>query len=344
MKTIIFLLLASALTLSGCGAPAPAKVATPNEQSATEPILPATQPPASPTEVPAPTVTLPAVLAAALPYPEALKVSIEKDISYTRSLQPGVSEQKLDIYHPEGDGPWPVVLIIPPVGNYRNTLTAMSLGKKLAGQGIVVFVLDAGTAESTYNLTVAAEDNGAAIREVLEEIACGVQLAQLKAKDYGGNPDNLILFGYSIGSLYGLNAALQGEQIKSNWEAFAAKRGGPPAQTECLAEGQAVQVGAFVSYGGDFNLGFLDEVDPELAELLIPAAYAGGNPELGIALMYNLKRIQDDPLEYTSQHKEALTKAGLQPELFVVDAPSLSISSRGPELDWITNAILQYAE
>jgi predicted esterase len=342
----ISIVMISALIMTACGAPAGTQGTLQVEMTQTEPPVP---PPAEttvapPTEVPVPTVTLPPVLAAALPYPEALKVVTEKDIPYTRPLQPGVVEQKLDVYHPEGEGPWPVVILVPPVGNYRNTLTAMSLGKKLAGQGMVVFVPDAGTEESTYNLTVAAEENGAAIREVLEEISCGLLFAQSNAREYGGNPDNLTIFGYSIGALYGLNVALQGGQLGSSWENLAAERGGPPAQTECVEQGNVEKPDAFVSYGGDYNLGLLKQVDPELAEMLDPSANVAGNPGLKVTLLYNLKRIKDDPLEYTAKLKDALAAAGLTIELFMVDAPSLSITSRGPELDWITNAILHLAE
>jgi Tfp pilus assembly protein PilZ len=59
----------------------------------------------------------------------------------------------------------------------------MSLGKQLAGQGMVVFVQAAGTQESTYTLSVADEENGNAIRQVLEEITGGLLYTQSKAVD-----------------------------------------------------------------------------------------------------------------------------------------------------------------
>ena len=374
MKKIVLVSMISALFLAGCGAPmtfteatqveripieqSPATLQveqTPTEQSpatlqveqiTTEQSSATTQPSApSPTEVFLPTATLPPVLAAALPYPEPLKVATETDLSYTKPLQPGVIEQKLDIYHPAGNGPRPLVMILPSIANYRKTLAAASLAKKLAGQGMVVFVLDLGKKESVLDrLTDMAKDNGAEIREVFEEISCGLLFAQSKVKEYGGNPDNVILLGYGIGSLYGLDVGLEGTQLESNWETFAAKRGGPPAQTQCITQGEPVKVDAMVTYAGDLKLVSLKEVDPGLAEMLDPAMVAGGNPDLKITLMYNYKMIADDPLEYTTRVKDALTAAGLQVELFMIDTPNMTITSRGPELDWITNAVLQYAK
>lgn len=295
-------------------------------------------------------VTLPPVRLPALPYPEALKVAMEKDLPYTKPLQPGVIEQELDIYYPAGDGPWPLVIILPSIFNFRNSLGAMSLGKKLAGQGMLVFVLDVGKKESILDqLTDTAKDNGAEIREVFEEISCGLLFARSKAKEYRGNPDNVILFGYGIGALYGLDVGLQGTQLESNWETFAAKRGGPPAQTQCITQGKPVKVDAMVTYAGFLKVVALKEVDPGLAEMMDPARVAGGNPDLKITLMYNLKMntaqiIADAPLEDTTQVKDALTAAGLPVQLLMFDGPNITITSRGPELDWITNAILQYAK
>jgi len=327
MKKVVLVSMISALILAGCRAPMTSTEATqveyvpteqspatlqveqtPTEQPPTEQPSATTQPPApSPTEAFLPTVTLPPVLAAALPYPEALKVATERDISFTKPLQPGVIEQKLDIYYPAGDGPWPLVIILPSIFNFRNSLGAMSLGKKLAGQGMVVFALDLGKKESILDsLTDTAKDNGAEIREVFEEISCGLIFAQSKTKEYGGNPDNVILFGYGIGGLYGLDVGLQGTQLESNWETFAAKRGGPPAQTQCITQGKPVKVDAMVTYEGFLKLAALKEVDPGLAEMMDPAMVAGGNPELKITLMYNLKMntaqiIADAPVEDTSQ-------------------------------------------
>ena len=368
MKIVVLVFMISALILASCGAPMTSIEATqiehiptepspstlqveqtPTEQRPTEQPSATTQPPTpSPSEVSLPTVTLPPVLAAALPYPEALKVATERDLPYTKPLQPGVIEQKLDIYHPVEGGPWPLVIILPSIANYRNTLAAMSLGKKLAGQGTVVLVLDIGKKESIIDhLTDMAKNNGAEIREVLEEISCGLLFAQSKAKEYSGNPDNVILFGYGIGSLYGLDVSLQGAQLESNWETFAAKRGGPPAQTQCIAQGEPVKVDAMVTWAGYLKLAALKEVDPGLADMLDPAMVAGGNPDLKTTLMYNLNQNQlvfDEPLEYTTQVKDALTEAGLQAELFTINNPNITITSQGPELDWITNAILQYVK
>jgi hypothetical protein len=99
---------------------------------------------------------------------------------------------------------------------------------------------------------------------------------------------------------------------------------------------------ALVTHGGDFNLAPLKQVNPLVAEMLDRTKYASENPNLGVTLLFNLKRINDNPLEYTMKLKDILTATGPHVVLFMVDTLSQSISSSGLELDWITNALLQY--
>jgi hypothetical protein len=343
MKKGLLISVISLLVLTGCGSPAVTVQPTIT-------ALATTQAASAPTDTPAPTMELapsaeplPAFLTVALPHLEPLQITTKKDIPYAQPSQPDVRAQNLDIYYPTENGSLPVVVIVPPINPYRNTLTAKALGEKFAGQGMVVFILDGGS-EPTYYLGEVIHNNGKLLREVLEEISCGMQFAQAKAGDYGGDPNNMIVFGYGIGATYGLDAALQGKDLETNWEVIAAKRGNPPAQIQCLAEGEPAAPKALVSYGGDFNFAGLDEVDPELAELIYPAGGASKNTGLKVTLFYNVKRYKDDILEYTTKLKDGLDTKGLPVELFMVDAPSQSICSRGPEMDWITNAILQYTK
>jgi len=347
MMKFLSMLVLCVLLLNGCQAASPSPAATqpaaPPTEAPTKPVAPPTQPP-PPTEAPAPAPTLPAVLQAAPRQDPPLKVAVDKDIAYTKPLQAEITEKKMDIYRPEGAGPWPVIVVVPPLDNYRNTMTSQALGKAIAGQGAVVFTPDIGS-QASYFIGQAAENNGQVLRQTLEETACALSFAKAKASDYAGNPENIIVMGYSAGALYGLDLLLQGAEMGKSWDALATKRGGPPAQVQCVALlEEPVAVDGFVSFGGYFDVGELRQIDSELAGILDPLALAAGNPGLKVTLLFNLAKLADVPLEATTALKDALAAVGHPVELFMVTPASGSISAKGPEVGWITNALLQYAK
>ena len=311
----------------------PAETLVPPTFTPTQPLMP------SPTVTPS--FTLDPLLLATPRYDPVLKVVQEKNIAYTMPSQPDVVEQKLDIYHPEEKGSWPTVVIVPAIGNYRGVLTSMALGKAIAGQGAVVLVPDVGTNDS-YFLTVAANNNGAQLRQVQEEILCVLRFARAQAEAYGGDPGDVILLGTGLGGLYSLDTALQGENVKGMWDDFAAIRGGPPEQAGCIEQGGLPTVGALVGYMGEYYTEDLKNTDADLANLMDPNANVAGGGKLKITFLHML----DDPnnqQELIRKLKDTLSAAGNQVQLLAVNPATHSISSSGPELGWITNAILQYA-
>lgn len=354
LSCLILLALSACQSNAALQSPAPTDVQAALPSPSREPTLaataiPSTTPlPATPTPTippePSPTptaaITLPAALQAPPRYAEALEVAQEKNIVYTSPLTSDVVEQKLDIYHPVEKGNWPVVVIVPAIGNYRGTLTSMSLGKTIAGQGAVVVVPDVGTNDS-YFVTIAAEENGVLLRQVQEEIICALRYAGARVDEFGGDPQNVVVLGTTGGALYGLDTALQGENVTSTWDKFAEKRGGPPPQTECTEKGDLPNVKALVSYMGYFYIEDLRQLDAELGDLMDPVLNAGGMPELKVTFLHKVDDV-DSPLETTQQLEAALAAAGHEVELILVIPPSTYISSNGPELSWITNAILQY--
>jgi len=350
MNKVIIIFVLSTLAFVSCQSSTPTqKVAAPPTQLAVTnkptnaPLQPtATELPKAsetPTEVPTPV----AILQATPRYTEPLIVNSEKDIPYTKPLQPEVKEQMLDIYHPEQPGTYPVVLVIPRLSPNRGSMAYVSLSKTIAGQGAVVFIADFGNMDVYFPMK-AADNNGRLFRQAQEEIVCALSFIEKNASQYGGDLNKVILMGHDTGGLYALDAALSVDKQETMWDKFSAGRGGPPPQARCLADRAPAKVNALVSYAGQFF--YLDDVrkkDAALGDLVDPVALVGGNPGMKIALM-TIMSDTDIPVEPTMKVKDALSAAGYQVELIPLYISSTNINAQGPELKWITNTVLQYAQ
>jgi dienelactone hydrolase len=269
-----------------------------------------------------------------------LELGAEKNIAYTKPLQAEVHEQMVDIYYPNKEGPWPVVLILPRMSPNRGGLAYVKLAQTIAGQGAVVFLPDYGTMDIYFPMK-AAENNGRLFRQTHEEIACLLQTIQAKAAQFGGDPENTILVGHDTGGLYALDAALLGTHLTKRWDEFAAKRGGPQAQVECLDAGEPAKVKAVVSYAGlFFYLSNVRDKDAEVAALIDPLELAGGDDRPNITLMAIMSD-PDIPVEPSLKVRDGLTDAGYAVEFYPLYIASTNVTSSGDELNWIMNAALQ---
>jgi predicted esterase len=237
------------------------------------------------------------------------------DALYAVPLQPDAvpSEWKLDVYAPTQPGPWPVVVFAHGLGSRKSSYAMLS--RDIAGQGTVVFTIDWPTRYPTY----AIKDNGRGLREVLETLACAVRFARATAPEFGGDPGStMILAGYSLGGI-GAQAALVGDEVDGLWEEFAAVRGGPPPQIDCMVSGVPADVDAYVGISGlyvghedKYGREWLQGEDPELWETFF--ASLGSNPDLKFRLIHG----EDDatfPFEESAEFAAALEAAGYDVEL-----------------------------
>jgi dienelactone hydrolase len=285
------------------------------------------------TPVPPANTPEPAVTASALAY----TVQVTKDVEYTRPLQPDVHAQELDVYAPEQPGPWPVVIFVPGYGANKDTAADILYARELAGRGAVVFLPNWRGSMARES----AKKNGVRWREALEELACAVRFARAGAADYGGDPGWLtVVGGRSVGE--SLVQALVGDESAA-WDQFAAARGGPLPQVECVASEASAGVDAYVAWAeAPTEMDFLKDLDPELWKLCGPLAHFGENLNLRVRL---LRGAQDQrvSLERITAFQQAMQAAGYDATLTALaegdDAPPWS----GPAFETLIGAILEAA-
>lgn len=108
-----------------------------------------------------------------------------KDVAYT----PTAGTQKLNLYLPAGDGPFPVVLNIHG-GGFKfgdRTMVSAALGQAL---------LDAGYAIASVDYRLSGE---AAFPAAVQDVKAAVRFLRAQADQYKLNPDKIVAFGFSAG-------------------------------------------------------------------------------------------------------------------------------------------------
>lgn len=229
-----------------------------------------------------------------------------RDVTYTRSLAPAVLPQSLDVYAPAGEssrGGWPVVVVIH--GFMQSKRDFRLLSEEMATQGALVFTLD----WPTYSGSSVLREHGKKMREMTETLVCAVRYASAHAADYGGNPERLILVGFSLGAYGGALVSLAGETLEVEWAELSRRAGEPADQVECLAAGDT-RVAAFIGIAGPYQA-FDDPqtAGPELAALLAPSAHLGDNPDLVVRLLHGENDARVDA-SASQQFVSALSAAG----------------------------------
>ena len=145
----------------------------------------------------APTTTVGAVTTPTVEAPAFVETS---DVVYMTIN--GV-ELLMDVYEPQGDGPWPVVVAfhgLSPSGkdDFSNTVVA----QEAASEGMVVFA-PSWIAGDPFPITI--DDF-----EMFKASAnCAVAFAQENAANYRGDPTNTVVYGFSAGAGAGLLATVQ---------------------------------------------------------------------------------------------------------------------------------------
>ena len=174
-------------------------------------------------------------------------VDVTADVVFATPLQADASEWKLDVYAPPEPGPWPVVLFTHGFGGNRKGYVELS--EAIAERGAVVFTFD----WPAMVEDIAIRDDGRGIREMTETVACAVRFAKARAPRYGGDPERATLGGHSYGGPIVAWVGLAGDEGDRIWANFAAARGGPPPQVECVEGGGSAHVHAIVGVGGGYN-------------------------------------------------------------------------------------------
>lgn len=226
------------------------------------------------------------------PIPVRLTVNIQQNVQYLTAIDPDASDQLLDIYWPEGNGPWPVVVYAHGLSESKDKDLSQEFGKAMAEQGAVVFVID-----YDPNLPdIMILKDGRAYRELAETASCSVRYAREKAPEFNGNPEQIIWVGFSAGGYTGVMASIHNPDQFDLWNAFAAKRGGPGEQVQCAATGGSDQVNDLVLASGVFYLpNNMEEKDAELGDLLEKIYEPGANMQLRVRMIHGE---QDNSVRY----------------------------------------------
>ena len=115
----------------------------------------------------------------------AAAVTVDEGLVYQADDE---GDWTLDVFYPAGNGPWPLVVVIPP------QLSVDYVGQSLAERGVVAVVADAWTIEGWV-------DPAPHLYGEMDRAACVVGWAQSHAADYQANPEATTVDGYSGGAM-----------------------------------------------------------------------------------------------------------------------------------------------
>ena len=99
----------------------------------------------------------------------------------------------LDVYFPNGDGPWPVVLAFPGAPGLKDDPYLTVIARAAAEAGMVVFA-------PSWIQVFGANPLPADLTSGNEASTCALAFAQQEAAAYGGDPDRIVTYGFSAGS------------------------------------------------------------------------------------------------------------------------------------------------
>ncbi|RMF80176.1 MAG: hypothetical protein D6737_08925 [Chloroflexi bacterium] len=243
-----------------------------------------------------------------------LEIEVIRDLPYTIPLNDDANEQLLDVYAPTVDGDWPAVIMFHGGSGTKNIEPMVELSRMIAERGAVVFNANIlrGDGAQLYR----RHENGAGVRQFIEEGVCAVRFARAMVAEYGGSGDRVIIFGHSGGGYVGLWVSLVGDSASEVWDTFAATRNGPSQQVECVANNDvSVRPDAMIGYAGAYVFFDQDqfvEDDPELQQVITPRTYIGGNPDLVLRFILGRqdRLMPDFAVEWTEQLYNDLADAG----------------------------------
>lgn len=141
---------------------------------------------------------------------ERPETKIVRNLSYRQGPSADPKKHRLDLYLPEGKG-WPVLIFVHG-GGWNTGDKSLSLwgvepyaniGRYFAAQGIGVAVIN-------YRLLPKVP-----WPEQIQDVAGAVAWVYRHARDYGGNPNALFLFGHSAGAQLATRVTLDPEPLRA---------------------------------------------------------------------------------------------------------------------------------
>lgn len=304
------LLIVTVLLVTACSAatstPTATATATISPPTATETAT------ATATATPPPTATaVPPPTPALRPRPspsEPLTITVTQDIPYMQPAVGAIVIQELDIYAPELEGPWPVVVLAHGMSQDKGDMVGVA--QAMAERGMVVFAID----WPVQSGSGATAHGGRGYREMDEAMLCALRYARGRAAEHGGDPYRLTLMGFSAGAAVGYRTAMASDELDILWADLEATSGEPVRQIACLEEGSA-QVSAFIGVGGFYTPNeWMLEANPDLR----PLFYLLGNPELQIHLLHG-RSDSTTPYNASVQLAERLTAADYAAQVTLFD-------------------------
>ncbi len=196
-----------------------------------------------------------------------LETELVEDIVYHPTEEPFTKDSGLvDIITPTEGGPYPTVVVFHGDPRAASKEWHRSDAEMIAERGRVVFLPAWG-------------DHAGASRDLINrELACAVSFAREHTEEYGGDSDDITLYGLSAGGNAVLMAGLGGFQ---------------PLDT-CTAAGPAVQPQALVPIDADWLMGGSGDAefseDPEAFYSITPYRHLDGSQDVVIHVL-----ITNDP-------------------------------------------------
>jgi len=176
------------------------------------------------------------------------------------------AELLMDVYTPTGEGPWPVVVAFHGIdSDGKDGLDTVSVAEVAVAEGMVVFAPSwIVWRPPTPPVPVALET----AQEWTSTAKCAVAFAQQNASEYGGDPANTIVYGFSAGAGVGLAAS-----VDSSGDAIPGCETDAPPE---LVSGAVLGDGEYWLHSQNFDGAFESDsaaMQAELAALIDPTSW-----------------------------------------------------------------------
>ncbi len=127
-------------------------------------------------------------------------VTITKDVAY---LEMNGHEYLVDVYVPDGDGPWPVVVALHGGTVHKKNSYTTRVAEAAAEAGMLVFAPN--WVEDWPSLSAMKAEW---VRSTLPALQCALAFAQQEAASYAGDPIRTVVYGSSAGGTSGAGLVL----------------------------------------------------------------------------------------------------------------------------------------
>lgn len=201
---------------------------------------------------------------------ELLATELTTDLVYHPTEEPFSKDSGLvDVVAPTEGGPWPTVVVFHGDPRMAGKRWHRSDATLIAEQGRVVFLPAWGDTPTPDDAGEYAEFAGLAVREA----QCALVFAASNTAGFGGDPEQIAVYGLSAGASILMMAGLAE----------------PDPLDNCLADGPVPEVQALVAIDADWLIGgrgdqhFME--DPDVFYAVTPWRLLDGSPHVAIVVM-----------------------------------------------------------